>query len=543
METLSNKIKILLSDKRITIAILFIVIASRLIQLIFFYNLIVDASYQVLATQNFVHGHGISLAYVNPTDLSRIIYQPLINWPPGYSLLLSPLYLLFEPNYIAAGLALDFIAATTLIFTSRAILRLFEIPVYLINIFSLVVGFYIYYFYFNPCSDAIAVSLFVIALYYTLLFLKTGTHWLRQTIIISCILTACAFTKYLYMPVVFIIPVVLTAKGFVSSNPKIRKAGLLSFFILLTSISALLFYQKIISGSATYISQPERGFFPQHVLDSFPFIPISFVKADTMTMLILQHLNVNKIIFHIYQFVHLFLFLFSIYLITRSFIKGRFRKLSLTEDYFYFLFFIAFSVTLLLVFLSVRVAKEEIFPGLFWTYVEEPRYYGLPSFLIHIGVFVFYAWIKERNAKRYKYVFCFFILLFVPEVFRGLVFDFNRIRFFGKETYSWQYEDRFQRYADGLLKRELKNQHVPVVLTGTSYYMNNRISLYSHVPILEKLGAINDLSSLHTKHPILLLVAMEKKFIPAFQTFLSSNPKLVGQFNEFYFYIVYVQPH
>ena len=69
----------------------------------------------MLATQNLVYGHGISTAHVFSSDLSQIIYEPLIKWPPGYSLLLAPFYILFNHNYIAAGLALDILAAIALI--------------------------------------------------------------------------------------------------------------------------------------------------------------------------------------------------------------------------------------------------------------------------------------------------------------------------------------------------------------------------------------------------------------------------------------------
>ncbi|MEK6529215.1 MAG: hypothetical protein AABZ36_10090 [Nitrospirota bacterium] len=111
-----NRIKVILSDKHTSIVIIALAIVARVIQLIFFYNIRVDGMYQVMAMQNFVDGHGISIGKVMPADLSTVIYEPLTNWPPGYSLLLSPFYVLFNNNYIAACIAIEILAAVVLIF-------------------------------------------------------------------------------------------------------------------------------------------------------------------------------------------------------------------------------------------------------------------------------------------------------------------------------------------------------------------------------------------------------------------------------------------
>ncbi len=101
--------KAIISHKWTTITILLISTVSRVIHLIFFFNIRVDRSYQLLATQNFVHGNGITTAEVMPGNLSTIIYTPLIKWPPGYSLLLSPFYSLSGYNYLLSSLFLDLI--------------------------------------------------------------------------------------------------------------------------------------------------------------------------------------------------------------------------------------------------------------------------------------------------------------------------------------------------------------------------------------------------------------------------------------------------
>ena len=195
--------------------------------------------------------------------------------------------------------------------------------------------------------------------------------------------------------------------------------------------------------------------------------------------------------------------------------------------------------------LSIRVAEEEILPDYLWTYVEEPRYYGLAAVLIHLGVFVLYQYYRPKRSRFLKYLICFLIFSLIPEFFRGVIFDLNRIAHFKKEEYSWQWENRLQKYAASVTKNAQQKWHAEkVIVTGSSYYVNNRVVLYSHVPPLLAADKINDLSILNTKAPVLILVILYEKDFANFQPFLSSKEKEdAGSLNGYYYYTVYVKPH
>ena len=60
MHNYFHSIQVFLSNRRVGISILFLAIACRLIQLLFFFNIRVGASYQAIASLNMVNGHGIS---------------------------------------------------------------------------------------------------------------------------------------------------------------------------------------------------------------------------------------------------------------------------------------------------------------------------------------------------------------------------------------------------------------------------------------------------------------------------------------------------
>jgi hypothetical protein len=532
----TNKIKEFLSGKKVTVVILGIAILSRIIQLIFFYNIRVDGMYQVMAMQNLVHGHGITTADVLPTDLSAVNYQTLVNWPPGYSLLLAPFYLLFGHNYIAAGMTIDILFAIILIFTCRSILRTLSTPLYLINLFTLFSGFFIYYFYFIDSSDAIAISFFAIAIHYTLLLLKKEKSSVKMLVGIILPLFLCGLIKYLFIPVAFVIPVFLLLKGYGDRNRLLKRTGLLIFFLTGAGLAGLLLYQKLVSGSAAYISEPTRGFFPGNLNNAYPFIPASFINPDSFSLLFSSHPSLLQLSFRVLQVLHIVLLLAGIIYMLRRLTRQGFKNIPLVSSFFYLVFFLSLAITLLLTLLSLRVAREENIPGHWWTYVEDARYYGLITVLVQLSVFVLY---QLRSSTILKYAL---IVLLLPEMFRGMVFDAKRFILFNKESYSWQTELHLQQYADAIIQKEkvLANAN-PVVVTGSMYYLNYRVSLYSHVPVMSQSPVINDLSQLKTKNPVSLVVILAEKDLAGYNAFLvNKEKKLAGYLNGFYFYTLHV---
>ena len=119
ISSFSDKALSFLERRSVRVMILIIALAGRSIQVLFFHGALFDQSLQISAMQNFVEGHGISLATASPADLSITIYTPLVNWPPGNSLLLAPFYIISGKHYLFATLSLDLLAAIAIIIFSR----------------------------------------------------------------------------------------------------------------------------------------------------------------------------------------------------------------------------------------------------------------------------------------------------------------------------------------------------------------------------------------------------------------------------------------
>lgn len=495
-----------------------------------------------MAMQNFADGHGVSLSKVLSSDLSSTVYEPLINWPPGYSVLLTPFYLLFGHNYILAGLVLDILAAISLIVICRRILKLLETPLYLANIFTLLTGFFVYYFYFIASSDAIAITFFAAAIYYALLIVKKENPPQYVIIFLVIFLFLAGFIKYLFIPVVFIIPLFLIIKGYSEKIIKLKKTGVISFLALSLLFAILLLYQKSISGSAAYISEPSRGWFPENLDSAWPAFPASLIKPETVDMILP---GTGLAVFRIFQIIHLLLFGGIFIFIFRRILKSGFKNLSASDSFFYIAFFLSVGITILLTILSLRVAKEENIPGQWWTYIEEPRYYGLVNVLVHLAVFGIYRYHKMRQSGFLKHLMLSLVLLMMPETFRGIIFTAKRILNVNKEEYSWQSDLSIQKYADTIIQKEKKKQQTDkVVVTGSWYYVYYRVGIYSKIPALIEAEKINDLSTLNSKKPTLVLIILQEKDFPDYLPFLSSKEKeLAGYFRGFYFYTTHVNPH
>jgi hypothetical protein len=437
-----EKLKAFLSLRSISIAIVFVAIVSRVIQLLFFYNLGEDLAYQVMASQNLAQGNGISLAKALPADLSITTYEALIKWPPGYSLFMYPFYEIFQHHYIVASLFVETLAAIVLIIYSRKILYLLELPVYLINVYTIVTAFFIHIFYVFPSTDGIAISLFTLALYHTLLIQKSKRKILFNAVVIILSLVAASMLKYLFMPIVFIIPVFFLYMGFVEKNRLLKSIGIISFLMLILSIGSMLMYQKSVSGSIAYVRASGVGFYPEHILSSYPFILASFIKPDTLP--VITSISAD-IVYRILQFIQVIFLVLLIMIFLKWMRKREINKMDIKQSFVFILIGVSLVSFFSLLVLSLGIATDKISSG-YWTFLQDARYYGLSIVLIQLGYFLLIHHWRHHSLLR-KSILTFLFLLLMVEMFRGIGFVSNRIIHINKEEFSWQHDIRFQKFA------------------------------------------------------------------------------------------------
>jgi hypothetical protein len=541
MQQLFSILNQLLSHRKASAIVVLLAVAARIIQLIFYLDSFFDTTFQAIATQNFAEGHGISTAVVQSGNLSSVIYQPLIKWPPGYSLLLSPFYVATGHNYLFACLILDILAATAVIFITRKILKLLDVSLPVINAFTLLTGFFIYYFYYKSPADGVSVALLLAAICVTLSVIKSNNKWLVKSVTAGLCLFLVATMKYLFFPVVFTVPVFLFLYGYQRRSRVLINAAALSFCIAAAGISLLYFYQKDISGAGTYISSPNRGFFPGQLLQLHPYIPAAFVTSNTVWQLPESFAGP---LMNLFRLIHIIIYPVIVFIAARYFFKTGFRKMSLQITFLLLCLSITLALCFVLIILSLLVEKEQILPGQWWTYVEDARYYGIADILLHLSVFLLLFHYRQKVRGMLRAILIILPFLLLPEAIRGVGFTANRVIRAGKENYYWQDEKEFLDYGAKLLQQKKDSSGIKrACVSGSLYYINYRASLQIQLPVLEDAAVLNNPTGLKASEPMWLLAIIQKEQLPAFQPFTNyPATQLAGQFNGFYFYTLYVAP-
>ena len=536
-----NKFRQALSSKAISVFILIISITGRLIQVLFFFNYRSDRSYQILATRNLTEGHGITIAQVLPNDLSITNYQPITEWPPGYTIFALPFYILFPHNYMMAGLVLDMLSSVLLLLASQGILGVLGATTAVKNIYTLVAGFFIYEFIFKSSSDLLAITFFIVAIYGSLLILKGHKRSVIYAIGVGLFLFFSGAVKYMFIPVAFIVPLFLTLKGIADKDNRLKKAGLITLLTCTIGLALVVAYQKYVAGTATKLYGSEYGFYPENLLDTYPFLPASFLKPSTFTSFVNNDQFLEKVMVF-FTILNLVMLIGTIVFIVWMFRKTDWRKITLRRSFVYLSIFLSAGIILLLAILSIRLKKIPEANSL-WIYIQEPRYFGLIAVLVQLSFFLIWTYRNNSLFQKAKAGLYFLSLLLCLEVFHGIVFDVIRVLKFRREEYSWQMEDRLQKHADKIIRiiRDQKDSK-NIVVACSHFYLSNRISMYSHVPVLYDVSKINNISMLHIKQPILLLVIIRKTDEGQFQPFLSNTQKNeVGTYEDLTYYTLEVR--
>ncbi len=529
-------LKRMLSAKHSGTIIILLVFILKSLQLIYLFDTRSDLSHQAWFAQSLTEGRSIGPATVNSTDLSKINYQTDIRWPPGYSIFMAPLLLIFQQDYIVAALMLNLLAAFWLIIISRKIVTLFDLPAYLVNLFTIVSGLTLFYFQLKPSTDALAVIFFLLAAYYALWILKYNKNVALHMLGITAALLICISLKYLYIPIAFAIPMALWYAANKNRQALLKQLSIITSVFIAIVIAVLLFWQKANAGSFAYVQQTERGFFPANLLAFHAYLPAAFLKPETLWIAFGSSSDAWQALSLIFQVVHWAAMILILYVVLKHSGKNSANK-NLFFKATVLLLLATAIITTFLASLSLYIAREHVHDGSTWTYVQEARYYGLLHVLIPVMIFAAY---HLYNKHRIKNILLILVLLLLPEMFRGLMFSFKRIINFQKETYGWQHELKFQQYTNGIIQQiQEQNKDFHIVLTGSSDWMTLRAVLYSRKPLLEDISIINHPESIQSAQPAILLVIMRHSDKPRFQPFIEkAKDQLIGNYLQFDYYAI-----
>jgi len=404
----------LFNTKAASITCILIAVSCRIINITFVSFIGRDKIILMQQSRNWLEGKGLSIAryFIQNTETPVYDYTPF--WPPGYPIMLAPFLKIFNYDVYWATTSLDLIFATLFIFLVRRIVIELNFPIAAVNIMTLIAGCFEYAFIFKSLpTDIPAFVFFLIGLLMFIRIIKNekkeGLYLYAASIILFL---PCTF-RYSYPPLSIAVPICLIFLGWYLKKRTLLKKGLISLMIVSALIIVFLSLLKNATGSAGYIVNTGRGFFPENFIHWTPFVTESFINRTFITSQLLhktgigvmQSFNILQILSTIFSIGILFVFIFLF------FKKFFFRTANSFSNFLLMGFFISVASCASLIYLSVTYRPQ---PG--WgNYLGEPRYFMFVNLFLQIAfigwVFLYPSW-KKRFFQKVL-VFGFTLVLFI----------------------------------------------------------------------------------------------------------------------------------
>src|SRR5690349_24615710 len=129
-ETAASFLKKLFSRKDVSVICFSLAIVIKILLFFYYQQTVDDKLAQAVAGKNLAEGHGLTIKHVHVSNLSKEIYEPLVGWPPAYSVVFAIIYSLCK-NLDVSIFIIEIICAILFFILLRKILRQLNFPEYL----------------------------------------------------------------------------------------------------------------------------------------------------------------------------------------------------------------------------------------------------------------------------------------------------------------------------------------------------------------------------------------------------------------------------
>jgi hypothetical protein len=537
----SRKIITFLSSPAVTISVIVIAVAARIFLQIHFLNTDNDKSYQLQAAKNFIDGNGFTLLEASAGNIAQSSFLPLIKWPPGYSFFVS-LFFVPTQDLITASILLDAVTCILFVIFSRTILTRLGVSRWLLNIYTLSTGFFLYSFSTISSSDFLALTFIVISVSLALSLFQHEALQPGKLLLLSLLLFSAGFTRYMYIPVALCLPGYFIIGGLLAKKIKLFRKALISFFIVLILNGILLSYQYFITGTATYIRDTGKGFFPESLLEMHPFLFSSFINVSFAAAQLSNETNISyENILYIIQVTH-----WLLVIVVVSFFIGRINRflikpLPCIDNYLIMGSLLSLVVIGLLSYLSITNAPFETGEKYKWTYVHEGRYFAFPVFFFQQLLFVALERYKLLGQKFIKHLLAIIALLFTIDFFHNIFYTTKSAIATGQSVCKNPHSPGLIRFVETLTRETIKQfPGKKIVFYSRPVFIGSQAAFYYPVPALYNWANKNDLA-IHTDEDILLIYISNQ---PGSLPETLKNIRVVNklQFDKYYFTIINILP-
>ncbi|MFT3826280.1 MAG: hypothetical protein QM731_20320 [Chitinophagaceae bacterium] len=533
----------ILNGKSATIVCMLLAAACKIILTTAYFSFSHDLLLQSLAAKSMADGHGFTIPQVHAADLSKVVYEPMVGWPPAYSACIIPFYFLLGKNIELASLVTTWVFAVLFIPLVFKLLRQLAFPIWLINISILIYGLSMpQYLVVNATTDQPALMCYILAISLLLTFLKVENSNSTRGIAIGVCSALGVWFRFMYLPASFLLPCFLIWNSYTKKDARIKHAGFYALLANLIVVGVLLIFQYVYTGSATYYRPAQKGFFPSNLQSISPFVLTTFMKPQfyIMKLSLWLHLSYaqSRLIITI---TGLIAALFMTFVFCRYALKTKMNIGTPVQTFFLAGGLLSTCCIALLFYLSLTLSSYYSFPSNFnWVYGSEERYFIIPVFCLQV---FFMWWLFMRQPVKHsillKLLRVVFVIVITIEWFHGIAVIGNYAA--GRDM------QHAEAFPEKEIKTFLKNvstiasQQQKDIIIGSQTPSVSALAVVTTGKALFNLDEINT-SPLYCAQPTLFVLVIRERHMPYFKKYIENNKLqrqgLVGkEYNIFYHYL------
>lgn len=527
-------LKKVFSRKDVSVICFSLAIVIKILLIFYFLQIDCDKLFQAMAGKNLAGGHGLTIKQVHVSNLSKENYEPLVGWPPAYSVFFAVIYS-FVKDLDVSTFIIDIICVILFFVLLRKLLRQLQFPDYLINLLILFNGCAITpYIEGSTPTDLLTLMLFV---YNCSLTIKLFTQ--KKPVLPGILLgfsnILLAWFRYMYIPVTFIIPCVLLWNGWLKKDRKLLLYGTYSMVLALVGVFILLSLQE------PYLAPTEKGIYWSNLLLLDPVLFSSFMNLKFFLVQVSHLTGLSyQTCTSILRWINLvpFLILLGSLLYTsfkRKWLAGNAWQVFITTG-------TLTGIGIFLVLALLSLTHNAHYPPpmvVFWTYICEDRYFIILQFII---VLLTARWLFMNATAVFsfkKWAQGLLLFLFTIEILHGVYFLAKNFTF-DKRNFTYMVtQNRMIQYIDNTIK-DNKKLNTDVVVAG-DLSMTNRSVLMGGKGLFNP-SELNE-KEIVAEKPTRILAVVDSLQLPCYKPFLKKEGiKFETRIGTYYFYSYSVKP-
>ena len=520
---------------------LFIAVITKIALYLHFFQFEGDKLFQSLGAKNLVEGNGLTFQHVLPQDISTIVYEPINRWPPGYSLLITPFYLITH-HLETSSLIVDIVSIILFFGVLHVLLRSFRFPQYLITLLILFNGA-TFAPYISKPTDLLANVGILYSCYLSLVFLSNPLRSARFGYVIGAVNVIPVLFRFMYLPGMLVLPVLLITAGYLKKDARIKRGGVNCLILSIALTGCILLFQMIYTGSTSYLFLSGKGFYPKNLLMLYPFVLSAFIDTNFVQQQISLISGVPyRVLFEYVRMLNAIIFVALVIGLIRFIIQKSRNSFTKWDFFVISAGVINLAILFVLFYLSViNSPGSRLFTSRFrWTFVEEGRFFTFAMTVLPIiaGYYLFVVHSSKFPGyqKLFRYLFAGLIFFQVVHTFYFLA---QRFKPLGLEGGNVLLTTPAKVFLKDLIQ-DSKQKDWNVVLTGNDETVSNWAALNNEKGLLD----LNDLNThkIVTSKPTVVLIVLEARMLPVFKNILSrKNVRLEKQVGHLYIYSMRVE--